>query len=189
MPNDVQTGIQVRDVMSSPVKTVTEHDSVETAAKLMKTHNLASIIVTDDHGNPVGIITEKDIINRIVAENLLPRDINAKHAMSYPVLTISPQNDIKEAAETMRTRDVRRLVVMDRSRMIGLIASNDIVAITPALIEIISEKTKITHNLPVTLRRYQSTGYCDNCRQWFETLQDTNGDFLCAECRDELEID
>ena len=85
MPNDVQTGIQVRDVMSSPVKTVTEQDSVETAAKLMKTHNLASIIVTDDHGNPVGIITEKDIINRVVAENLLPRDVNAKQGISSPV--------------------------------------------------------------------------------------------------------
>jgi CBS domain-containing protein len=186
MPNDVQTGIQVRDVMSSPVKTVTEQDSVETAAKLMKTNNLGSIIVTDSHGNPVGIITEKDIINRVVAENLLPRNINAQQAMSYPVLSISPHNDIKQAAETMRTRDVRRLVVMDRNRMIGLIASNDIVAITPALIEIISEKTKITHNLPVTLRRYQSTGYCDNCRQWFETLQDVDGDFLCEECHHEI---
>ncbi len=186
MPNDVLTGIQVRDVMSSPVKTVTEHDSVETAAKLMKATNLGSIIVTDSNGNPVGIITEKDIINRVVAENLLPRNVNARQAMSYPVLSISPHYDIKEAAEIMRTRDVRRLVVMDRNRMIGLIASNDIVAITPALIEIISEKTKITHNLPVTLRRYESTGYCDKCRQWSETLQDENGDFLCEECRLEI---
>jgi CBS domain-containing protein len=189
MPNDVQTGIQVRDVMSSPVKTVTEHDSVETAAKLMKTHNLGSIIVTDSNSNPIGIITEKDIINRVVAGNLLPRNINARQTMSYPVLSISSHHDIKEAAETMRTRDVRRLVVMDHGRMIGLIASNDIVAITPALIEIISEKTKITHNLPVVLRRYQSTGYCDKCRQWFETLQDVEGDFLCEECRHELNTD
>lgn len=187
MLNDVQTGIQVCDVMSSPVKTVTERDSVETAAKLMKANNLGSIIVTNSPGNPVGIITEKDIINRVVAENLLPREINARQAMSYPVLTISPHIDIKEAAEIMRTNDVRRLIVMDHDRMIGLIASNDIVAITPALIEIISEKTKITHNLPVTRRRYQSTGYCDKCRQWSDTLHDANGDFLCEECR--LEID
>ena len=186
--NDAKTGVQVKDVMSSPVKTVLEHDSVEQAAKKMIANDLGSIIVTDAKGNPVGIITERDIVDRVVAENRVPRSVKAEATMSRPVRITTPEADIKEAAESMRDHNIRRLVVMEGGKMIGIISSKDIVQITPALLEMISEKTRITHHQLLPSRRvFTSTGYCDHCRQWSDTLMEVNGNFLCEECQVDLE--
>ena len=186
--NDAKTGVQVKDVMSSPVKTVLEHDSVEQAAKKMIANDLGSIIVTDAKGNPVGIITERDIVDRVVAENRVPRSVKAEATMSRPVRITTPEADIKEAAESMRDHNIRRLVVMEGGKMIGIISSKDIVEITPALLEMISEKTRITHQQFLSSRRvFTSTGYCDHCRQWSDTLMEVNGNFLCEECQVDIE--
>ena len=186
--NDAKTGVQVKDVMSSPVKTVLEHDSVEQAAKKMIANDLGSIIVTDAKGNPVGIITERDIVDRVVAENRVPRSVKAEATMSRPVRITTPEADIKEAAESMRDHNIRRLVVMEGGKMIGIISSKDIVQITPALLEMISEKTRITHHQLLPSRRvFTSTGYCDHCRQWSDTLMEVNGNFVCEECQVDIE--
>lgn len=186
--NDAKTGVQVKDVMSSPVKTVLEHDSVEQAAKKMIANDLGSIIVTDAKGNPVGIITERDIVDRVVAENRVPRSVKAEATMSRPVRITTPEADIKEAAESMRDHNIRRLVVMEGGKMIGIVSSKDIVEITPALLEMISEKTRITHQQLLHSRRvFTSTGYCDHCRQWSDTLMEVNGNFLCEECQVDIE--
>lgn len=186
--NDAKTGVQVKDIMSSPVKTVLENDSVEQAAKKMIANDLGSIIVTDVQGNPVGIITERDIVDRVVAENRVPRKVKAEAAMSRPVRITTPEADIKEAAESMRDHNIRRLVVMEEGKMIGIVSSKDIVEITPALLEMISEKTRITHQQFLSSRRgFTSTGYCDHCRQWSDTLMEVNGNFLCEECQVDLE--
>jgi len=185
--NDAKTGVQVKDIMSSPVQTVLEHDSVELAAKKMIANDLGSIIVTDAQGNPVGIITERDIVDRVVAENRVPRKIKAEAAMSRPVRITTPEADIKEAAESMRDHNIRRLAVMDEGRMIGIVSSKDIVEITPALLELISEKTRITHHQLMPSRRvFTSTGYCDHCRQWSDTLLEVSGNFICEECQVDL---
>ncbi|KON30844.1 hypothetical protein AC480_00280 [miscellaneous Crenarchaeota group archaeon SMTZ1-55] len=190
MLNNAKTGVVVKDIMSSPVKTVLEKETVNRVAELMIATGLGSIIVTDVRGNPVGIITERDIVNRVVAQNRLPETVTAEEAMSYPVLITGPEMDIKEAAERMRERSIRRLVVMDEGKMIGLVSSKDIVEITPALLEIISEKTRITHQtLPPSRSVFTSTGYCDQCRQWADSLIEVNGNFLCDECRLELEAE
>jgi CBS domain-containing protein len=186
--NDAKTGVQVKDIMSSPVKTVLENDSVEQAAKKMIANDLGSIIVTDVQGNPVGIITERDIVDRVVAENRVPRKVKAEAAMSRPVRITTPEADIKEAAESMRDHNIRRLVVMEEGKMIGIVSSKDIVEITPALLEMISEKTRITHQQFLSSRRgFTSTGYCDHCRQWSDTLMEVNGNFLCEECQVDIE--
>ena len=185
--NDAKTGVQVKDIMSSPVQTVLEHDSIEQAAKKMIANDLGSIIVTDAQGNPVGIITERDIVARVVAENRVPRKVKAEAAMSRPVRITTPEADIKEAAESMRDHNIRRLAVMDEGRMIGIVSSKDIVEITPALLELISEKTRITHHQLMPSRRvFTSTGYCDHCRQWSDTLLEVSGNFICEECQVDL---
>ncbi len=188
MLNDSKTGILVRDVMSSPVRTVMEHDSVEQAAQKMIANDLGSIVVTDTQGNPVGIITERDVVDRVVAENRVPRKVKAEAVMSRPVHMTAPNADIKEAAESMRNHDIRRLVVMEAGKMVGIVSSKDIVEITPMLLEIISEKTRITHQQLLRPRPvFTSTGYCDQCRQWSDTLLEVNGNFLCEECQADLE--
>lgn len=184
--SEAKTAILVKDIMSSPVITVLENDTVELVAKLMDTHDLGSIIVSDSKENPVGIITERDIVKRVAAKNLLPNKVKAGEVMTTPLMVIDSEADINEAAKKMSKREIRRLVVMDHGRMVGIISSKDIVAITPALIEIITEKARITQGPPIP-SGFISAGYCDRCRQWSESLMEMDGRFLCEECRIDLE--
>ncbi|MEM2921829.1 MAG: CBS domain-containing protein [Candidatus Bathyarchaeia archaeon] len=190
MPRDseLRTEIPVKDIMSTPVITVEETDSVELVAKRMAERDLGSIIVVDGDGSPVGIITERDIVVRVTAKNLLPRDVQARSIMSTPLTTIGPNVDIKKAAEIMRKNRIRRLVVLEKGKMLGVITSKDIVAITPALIEIIMEKAKI-RSTPALPLGSESVGVCERCGNWSDVLREVDGHFLCDECRIELHLE
>ncbi len=185
---NAKTIVPVKDVMSSPVKTVFEDDSVEHVAKLLAERDIGSIVVIDRKGKPVGIITERDIVIRVASKNFLPSKVKAKAAMTSPPKTIDVSVDIQEAAKLMQQYDIRRLVVMDKGEMVGIISSRDIIAITPALIEIIMEKASITQGLP-PVKDISSAGYCDRCRQWSDTLVSKDGRFICEDCRIELEAE
>ena len=184
----VNTSIPVEDVMSSPVTIVFEDDSVEHVAQLIAELNIGSVVVTNRTENPVGLITERDIVARVTAKNLLPSEIKAKEVMSSPLRTIEPDMDIKEAAKMMKKHSIRRLIVMDKGRMAGIISSRDIVAITPALIEIIIEKARINQEIPLETEVSSAAGYCDRCGQWYDTLVNVEGEFICEECNIELEV-
>jgi len=183
--SDVKTSIPVKDIMTAPVVTVLQDDNLETVARLMDEQELGSIIVMDSDNHPMGIITERDIVARVTARNLLPRSVKAKEVMSRPLRTIGPEADINEAAEGMHRYNIRRLVVMDKGKMIGIISSKDIVEITPTLIEIIVEKARIT-STPLLPLGAEAAGSCERCGQWSDTLREVEGRFLCDECRIEL---
>lgn len=181
-----EPGVFVRDVMTSQVISVSEEESVELVAKLMDQHNIGSIIITDEKGRPVGIITERDVVKRVAAKNLLPSKIRAREIMSAPLITVSPREKISEAARKMSRLGVRRLIVVEGGNLIGIITSSDIVGITPELISVITERATISERALVR-ERAPLAGYCDRCGQWSDLLKEVNGEFLCDECRLELE--
>lgn len=180
----MQTGITVREMMSSPVVTVQETDSIEVASKLMKNHEIGSIVIVDDTGRPLGMLTERDIVIRVTAENRIPSSVQVKQVMSRPLVTISPSDNIETAAKKMNSSSVRRLAVMEKGQLVGIVSSKDIVSITPELIEIIAHKVRLAPEPEEELR--SMTGYCDNCSVWSEQLVEVEGNYLCEECRIEL---
>ncbi len=190
MPRDdqIRTTIPVKDIMSAPVITVLKEDTIESVAKHMAERDLGSIIVVNGKNHPVGIITERDIVVRVTSKNLLPSTVQAGSIMSTPLRTTGPDTDIKKAAEQMHKHRVRRLVILDKGKMTGVVSSKDIVTITPALIEIIMEKAKITATptLPVGA---EFAGNCDRCRNWSDVLKEVEGRFLCDECRIDLHLE
>jgi hypothetical protein len=101
--------------------------------------------------------------------------------MSSPIRTIHLSADIKDAAKRMQKYGIRRVVVMDKGAMVGILSSRDIIEVTPALIEILMEKARITRGPPL-IRKRSSAGYCDRCRQWSENLLSIDGEYLCEEC-------
>lgn len=155
---------------------------VEQVASLMDTNAIGSIVIIDEGGKPVGIITERDIVVRVVAKGLAPAKTRAGAMMSAPLITVTPDTDINEAARVMQQHHIRRLIVMEQEVMVGLVGSNDIVSIIPTLIAIISETAKITRHLPIS-REIRATGYCERCRQWSGSLTQVDGSFLCEECQ------
>lgn len=179
----------VKDVMTSPVITIDEENTVQIAAELMDKNDVGCIIVTDKEAKPTGIITERDMITRVLSKNTLPSKIKAKKIMTAPLLTIDPDESLTDAARKMSRLNVRRLGVMYKGNLAGLISSKDILAVTPELIEIIQERAKIEKEpapeeeepAPVALE-----GYCDHCGRWSEALKEIDGRLLCDECQIEL---
>jgi len=178
----------VKDIMTSPVVTIDENASSFKAAQLMDRNDVGCIIVTSKEGKPLGIITERDLITRVTARNALPSRVKAKKVMTSPLITVDPDETLSEAARRMSRLNVRRLGVVYKGNLVGVISSKDILAVTPELLEIIQERARIEEGRAVeeAPEHRPLAGYCDRCGRWSDTLEETEGSFLCEECRIEM---
>ena len=180
----------VKDVMSSPVVTINEDAPANRAAELMDKHGLGCIIVSSKNAKPLGIITERDLVGRVLAKNVKPDTIKAKDVMTSPLMTIEPDETISEAARRMNRLNVRRLGVIYKGQLVGLVSSKDILAVMPELLETIQENALIEGENRAEEATEESTplaGYCDHCGGWSDDLKEVDGQFLCEDCRVELE--
>ncbi len=182
----LRTRILVKDVMSSPVMTVDETEHVDAVAKLMDLQQLGCIIVTDTDGRPLGVITERDLLTRVLAKNKLPSKLTAKDVMTSPLITIKPEETLSNAARQMSRLNVRRLGVIYKGDLVGIVSSKDILAVTPELLETIQEKTRIeSGNVEEEVQSPPMAGYCDRCGQWSSRLREREGEFVCGDCRED----
>ncbi|RLI11009.1 inosine-5-monophosphate dehydrogenase [Candidatus Bathyarchaeota archaeon] len=178
----------VRDVMVSPVITVREDDTIDKVAEIMDKHGVGSVIVASSNGEPVGVITARDIVRKVVARGLEPSRVKAADVMSSPIIEIGADEDVREAARKMARFDVRRLIVKHKSKMVGIVTSKDLLSILPSLIDVVLEKCRAGLVAPAEEEREEVpiAGYCDICGRWSDTLMEVDGQFLCEECRAEL---
>ena len=186
----LRTRMVVKDIMSSPVVTLDENATSNKVATLMDESDLGCVIVTNKTRKPVGIITERDLVIRVLAKNLVPDAIKAKEIMTSPLVTIEPDATISEAARKMSRLDIRRLGVVYKGNLVGLISSRDILGVMPELIEIIQERTRLEGAAQAEETETEEkplSGYCDRCGVFSENLRDVNGENLCEDCRIDLE--
>jgi CBS domain-containing protein len=187
----LRTRMVVKDVMSSPVVTLDEGATSNKVATLMDENKLGCLIVTNKTGKPVGIITERDLVIRVLAKNLKPDTVKAKEIMTSPLVTIEPEATISEAARRMSRLNIRRLGVLYKGNLVGIVSSKDILGVMPELIEIIQERTRIEGAAEAEetteAEEMSLSGYCDRCGVYSENLKDVNGQNLCEDCRIELE--
>ena len=181
MPTTATTEVKVEDVMSSPVVTIKDTESVLAASKLMKKNEIGCVVVVDKKNKPVGLITERDVVRRVAALDLVPSKVLAVKAMTKPPATIDASSDVTEAVKKIRSLKIRRLVVLQGGELKGIITSNDIVDITPALIDVMAEKSQIAPMRP-SKEPAALNGYCDRCGSWADELKPHDGQFLCEEC-------
>lgn len=180
----------VKDVMSSPVITIHENASANHVAELMDKHSLGCIIVTSKEGKPLGIITERDMVRRVLAKNVKPDALKAKEVMTSPLITVDPDGKISEIARMMSRLNIRRLGVVYKGQLVGLLSSKDVLAVMPELIETIQERTLLESEEKIPQTSEENTplaGYCDICGVWSDTLEEMNGEFLCEDCAADLE--
>jgi CBS domain-containing protein len=187
----LRTRMVVKDVMSSPVVTLDEGATSNKVADLMDENELGCVIVTNKTGKPVGIITERDLVIRVLAKNLKPDAVKAKEIMTSPLVTIEPEATISEAARRMSRLNIRRLGVIYKGNLVGVVSSKDILGVMPELIEIIQERTRIEGAAEAEetteAEEMSLSGYCDRCGAFSENLKVVNGQNLCEDCRIELE--
>lgn len=184
----LRTKMLVKDVMTSPALTVPENTTVDKTAQIMSNDSLGCIIVVNKDGKALGIITESDLVKRVLAKNLKPSKLTANEVMSSPLITIDPSESLTETARRMSRLNVQRLGVMYKRNLVGIIASKDILAITPELLENMQEKARIQQQPEVEESSEESplAGYCEQCGSWSENLDDIEGSLLCEECQMEL---
>ncbi len=188
----MRTTLVIKDVMSSPVVTIDEAAPANRAAQLMEKGDLGCIIVANKQGKPLGIITERDLVVRVLAKNLKPDTLKAKEVMTSPLLTIEPDATITEAARRMSKLNIRRLGVTYKGQIAGLLSSKDILGVMPELIETIQERARIENENTAEEEETEKepaplAGNCDRCGAWSDDLKERNGQLICEDCRIELE--
>ncbi|MFQ5909425.1 MAG: cyclic nucleotide-binding/CBS domain-containing protein [Thermoplasmata archaeon] len=180
MLSKADLSIPVMEVMSGNPVSVGPKETVDLASKLMKDKGIGSLIIVKN-GKPVGIITEKDIVAKVVAENAQPSAVKVKEIMSSPVKTIHPHESVENAAKLMAENKIRRLVVSEGDELLGIVTENDVLSIWPNLIELMREVSRISsQNVEVSDMR----GYCELCRVFVYNLQEVQGQLLCGDCRE-----
>jgi signal-transduction protein with cAMP-binding, CBS, and nucleotidyltransferase domain len=137
----MKTGVKVMDAMTKSPIIVNSNLSIKDCCKIMLKESVGGVIVKDKNG--IGIITEKDIIEKVVAKNLDPEKTTAKKIMTKNMVIISPEKDIYDAIIKMRDKDVRRLPVIHDGELIGLLTEKDILKIEPSLFDLLVERYEI----------------------------------------------
>ena len=169
--------------MNSPVVSASPNDTIHEIAKKMKDGNIGSIIIIENE-KPVGIVTDWDIVSKAIV-NDTPSQIKAKEVMKE-LYTIESEESITEAARLLRKHNIKRLGVVYKNRLVGIISSSDVIAVTPDLVEIVSEKaTIIRGELGIARSASNISGFCDQCGEWSDLLQYVEDTFICEVCRGE----
>ncbi|KYK29121.1 MAG: hypothetical protein AYK23_05310 [Candidatus Proteinoplasmatales archaeon SG8-5] len=173
------------EVMSTKVPTLGPRDSVGDAAVQMHEFGAGYVFVTDK-GNPVGIVTERDIVRKVVAKKRNPHRVKLKDVMSSPVAWVPRHMDIMEAAKEMTRMKMRRLAVMHDGEIVGVLTVQNILYIAPQLIEVTRELAANGEN-DVDRRRIsvgQASGYCEVCKAFSDKLDYIDGELLCPMCKE-----
>ena len=115
----------LKGIMTTPVITTDIDSSVQEAAKIMTEKRIGSIVVTEK-GKQVGIATERDILQRVVAKGLDASKVNVEMIMSQPLVTVDEKMTILHAIRTMEKHKVRRLLVARNDKLVGIATQRDL---------------------------------------------------------------
>lgn len=136
--------VLVRDIMSKHVKVVRLDSSVKEVVATMNKFDIGSIIVVQGD-RPVGIITERDVLRRVVEPCLAPEILAARQVMTGRLVTIKETASIDEAAELMAKKKVKKLPVMNKEKLVGIVTFTDIVTKVPAMLSMLEELLRPYH--------------------------------------------
>lgn len=176
--------MEVREIMLKPL--IIEFDKdVKTAGEIMRKNRRYSIIVCKNK-KPIGILTDSDIIKKIVADDKQPSKIKVEEVMSAPIVTISPNEEVIDAAKKMKKNKIKRLPVIDNNTIVGMIELSDVARASPEMMELLEYKIKM-RDMNTKIVEDTTSGICDFCGDYFERLKNVQGQWLCEGCKDESE--
>ena len=128
--------VLVQEIMSKDVQVVRPDTSIQEVVATMSKFDISSIIVVQSE-RPVGIITTRDVLSKVVVQCLAPRALTARQIMSSPLVTIEGSATVEEAATLMAQRHVKTLPVMDNDTLAGVLTFTDIVFQVPTMLSIL----------------------------------------------------
>jgi CBS domain-containing protein len=117
--------VRLREIMTPSVLTASLDADVRGVARLMREHNVGSIVVCDPHGEPVGMVTDRDLSVRVLAEDR-PVSESVRAHVSTPLISADADMALEEAAALMVQHRIRRLPVLEEEELIGIVTLDDI---------------------------------------------------------------
>jgi CBS domain-containing protein len=128
--------LKVEDVMTMDVITIDENATVKEAAEIMDKNEISCLIAARK-GKAIGIITERDLLKRIIVESKNPVKTKVVEVMSIPLEVVAPGTDLEKALRLMFRKKIKKLPVMDKDRIVGLVSLTDIARCQPAIITLL----------------------------------------------------
>jgi CBS domain-containing protein len=118
-------GTSIKEVMTRDVRACEPNATVADAAEVMAQEDVGPVPIVED-GRLVGIVTDRDIVVRVVAEGRDPNATTVREIASTELVTVSPDDDLDEALNLLAQRQVRRLPVVEGDRLVGIVAQADV---------------------------------------------------------------
>jgi len=116
---------QVRDIMQKNVIAIQEDKSALDAAKLISEKDISFLVIVKD-GKPIGVITERDFVRKIAAQDKQASLIPLSEIMSYKFRWVEPSTEIEDAVQKMLNHNIRRLIVLEDEKLVGVITQTDL---------------------------------------------------------------
>lgn len=139
--------MQVKDIMTEAPETVSPGTFIGDVALMMRDHDIGIVPVVNN-GELMGVITDRDITIRVTASGLNPFEVTVQDFLSPNTVTISPKDDVAKARKLMAQNQIRRLLVTEGSKLVGILSIGDVAtkdsgadAATGGVLEEISEPT------------------------------------------------
>ena len=180
--------VLVKEAMKTSPVIVGPSITVLEAAKLMKKKKIGNVIVVEKK-QPIGILTESDILKKVVAEGRNANKVTVEEVMSTPIIVIDPYISLEQAMKTMGKCNIRRLPVTENGELTGIITQKDISRISPILHEISREWYDISVRDESHLRSQIFSGKCEDCNVLSANLKNVDGRLLCEDCIDALKYE
>lgn len=176
----MKRSLPVKDAMTVNVATVTPSNTVAEAAEIMTEEGIGSLVIVREN-KPIGIITERDLLEKVVSSDIKPSEIKVNEIMSKPLITVTPKTDILDAIRKMVKNNVRRLPVVEKDEIVGILTAQDVTEVSPQILEILPEREEIEPE-----EEEVEESVCEVCAEARKSLSEWNGRWICDECRDYL---
>ncbi|MGA3359974.1 MAG: CBS domain-containing protein [Halobacteriota archaeon] len=179
----METKLAVRDVMTRTVVTATPDMSAAQAGKKMVENRVGSVIIVKE-GRPVGIVTESDMVAKVIFKNVKPSSIKLEQLMSKPLITTKSSDDIHDAVLMMAQKKIRRLPVIDGDELVGIITDADVIQVSSEINQILDNLIEMNRESVLDRRDVIMTqGECEECEEFSEDLRQEGGRLKCPRCR------
>lgn len=183
MPRNTVT---VKEMMSKPALTIDGNKSARAAAVLMR-KNRRGFLVVVKKGKPIGVLSDSDLINRVIVKKRDASKTKVKNIMAHPLIVITSDSDAMSAVEKMKRSNIHRLPVVDAGKVVGVLSLTDIARASPDMYYLLEYRQEMKKS-PIEIREEHTSGICDSCANYSELLTHMNdGRWLCESCQDEME--
>lgn len=180
------TTVSVKEMMSKPALTIEHNKSAQSAAMVMKKNRKGFLVVTKK-GTPVGVLSDSDLINKIIVKKRDAMKTQVNEIMATPLIVVDPNADAIGAVEKMKKSNIHRLPVVEKGKAIGVLSLTDVARASPDMYYLLEYRQEMKR-APIEIREKYTSGICESCANYSERLVNMeDGRWMCESCQDEME--